>query len=345
MVQQKEAIKGRSKLFDIMIMRAVATIMVVAFHVYGVMYANHFPAMREKYYSMYYVLNQCILINIAMPLFIFVSGYLFIYLFQKQKYPTIGFLIKNKIKRLIIPYLFFGIIMMIYPNTLDIACLLSGTYAHLWFLPMLFWCFVLFYLLIIFFRNICLSHWCIIVLVVSFICSFYPYHYLPFPCMGLHYLEHWFCWFCMGGCVYVYKGYILNIMSKYKLLPLFLFVYLVIIYFFPRPYGKTIFWYNSLAQILMLISIWYICQKINWNSFKYINLVDRFNRYSFGVYIFHCWILPYLISSTSKRLFLLEKYAEYTILFPFVLFIVTLILSYILTILLYKVRIGRFLIG
>ncbi len=134
-------------------------------------------------------------------------------------------------------------------------------------------------------------------------------------------------------------------MSKYKLLPLFLFVYLVIIYFFPRPYGKTIFWYNSLAQILMLISIWYICQKINWNSFKYINLVDRFNRYSFGVYIFHCWILPYLISSTSKRLFLLEKYAEYTILFPFVLFIVTLILSYILTILLYKVRIGRFLIG
>lgn len=221
MVQQKEAIKGRSKLFDIMIMRAVATIMVVAFHVYGVMYANHFPAMREKYYSMYYVLNQCILINIAMPLFIFVSGYLFIYLFQKQKYPTIGFLIKNKIKRLIIPYLFFGIIMMIYPNTLDIACLLSGTYAHLWFLPMLFWCFVLFYLLIIFFRNICLSHWCIIVLVVSFICSFYPYHYLPFPCMGLHYLEHWFCWFCMGGCVYVYKGYILNIMSKYKLLPLF----------------------------------------------------------------------------------------------------------------------------
>ena len=80
MVQQKEAIKGRSKLFDIMIMRAVATIMVVAFHVYGVMYANHFPAMREKYYSMYYVLNQCILINISIPLFIFVSVYyLFIY--------------------------------------------------------------------------------------------------------------------------------------------------------------------------------------------------------------------------------------------------------------------------
>ena len=54
MVQQKEAIKGRSKLFDIMIMRAVATIMVVAFHVYGVMYANHFPAMREKYYAVVY---------------------------------------------------------------------------------------------------------------------------------------------------------------------------------------------------------------------------------------------------------------------------------------------------
>lgn len=47
-----------------------------------------------------------------MPMFVFVSGYLFAFLIAKNKYPTFGYLIKNKTKRILLPYFLFGIIMM-----------------------------------------------------------------------------------------------------------------------------------------------------------------------------------------------------------------------------------------
>lgn len=63
---------SKNKLLDIAFIRAIAIIMVVAFHAYGMMYAAaHFPALKDTYYQMYFTLNQCVFINIAMPMFVF----------------------------------------------------------------------------------------------------------------------------------------------------------------------------------------------------------------------------------------------------------------------------------
>ena len=95
----------KERLYDIIIIRCVAIIMVVAFHAYGMMYAaTHFPALKEVYYRMYFILNQCVFINIAMPMFVFVSGYLFSFLWRKGKYQDFGNLVKNKAKRILLPY-------------------------------------------------------------------------------------------------------------------------------------------------------------------------------------------------------------------------------------------------
>ena len=99
---------AQQKLIDIAILRTFAIVCVVFFHVYGMMYANHFPASKDIYASMYFRVVQCGLINIAMPLFLFISGYLFVYLLQKGKYSTFGDLLKNKVQRVLLPYFIFG---------------------------------------------------------------------------------------------------------------------------------------------------------------------------------------------------------------------------------------------
>ncbi len=89
-----------------------------------------------------------------MPLFFMLSGALYTY---SQKVNSFNELVKNKVKRLIIPYYLVGIIYMFpikrlsgfytsenYVEALE-GFLLGNNSAHLWFLLVLFWCFVLFY--------------------------------------------------------------------------------------------------------------------------------------------------------------------------------------------------------
>ena len=109
--------QNKNFLSDIVFLRAISIVFVVAFHAYGMMYAAaHFPALKDTYYQMYFTLNQCVFINIAMPMFVFVSGYLFAFLRQRGKYPNFVDLVKNKAKRVLLPYFVFGLIMMATTN-------------------------------------------------------------------------------------------------------------------------------------------------------------------------------------------------------------------------------------
>lgn len=83
--------------------------------------------------------------KISMPLLIFISGYLYQSLYkEKNKYKNYTKLIFTKIKRLIIPTYFFGIIFLFTLTPYNEKPLhnITNGYAHLWYLPALFWCFV-----------------------------------------------------------------------------------------------------------------------------------------------------------------------------------------------------------
>ena len=43
---------------DISVLRSLSIIAVVFFHVYGMMFANHFPATKELYHSIYFTFNN-----------------------------------------------------------------------------------------------------------------------------------------------------------------------------------------------------------------------------------------------------------------------------------------------
>ena len=139
--------KSKEFLQDISILRSLSIIIVVFFHVYGMMFADHFPATKELYHSIYFTFNNCWIINIAMPMFVFISGYLFYYQLQKGKYLTFIPLVKKKFTRILIPYFIFGLIMMATTGAFHPFELLHGGYWHLWFLPMIFWFFIISYFL------------------------------------------------------------------------------------------------------------------------------------------------------------------------------------------------------
>ena len=126
------------------VLRVLATFVVVAFHTYGYMYANHFPQSAEKYRNLYYILNQCVFINVAMPLFTAISGFLFAWLYQQGKYQDYWQMIQKKALRLLLPFFVFGTLMMATTGVPFRPWLLyTGSISHLWYLTALFWCFAL----------------------------------------------------------------------------------------------------------------------------------------------------------------------------------------------------------
>ena len=92
--------------------------------------------------------------SFMLEMFVFLSGYLFAYqIFHLHKKFTLKSLLKSKFKRLIIPSIVFSLFysILFYSKPFNVwnyvYDILNGM-GHMWFLPMLFWCFVFSYFII-----------------------------------------------------------------------------------------------------------------------------------------------------------------------------------------------------
>lgn len=329
------------RLENISILRVFCILVVIFFHCYGMMYAEaHFPETKSVYKELYYTANQCIFINIAMCLFVLISGYLFEFLLKKGKYPTWGNLLQKKGVRILLPYFVFGLFFMAITGNWQPFILLNGGYWHLWFLPMLFWCFIIGYGI----YKIELKIYAEIILLLICFCGTFTPNFLP-KWLGLQHITHWFYWFYLGILIFKYKEKIHVFLNKYKLHWISFILYSAITYFKPIGYCEKC-WYGYFVITGLLISIIYLMDKVNWNKFKLTSIILKFSTYSFGIYILHNWIALMLISNTSKQLFGLTTLAtNHIILFPLCFSILTLLISYGLSLCMIKTRIGKFLIG
>lgn len=327
----------------ISLIRLLCIIIVAFFHCYGMMFCDSFfPSTVLIYKDLYWTINQCIFINIAMPMFVFISGYLFKYLLSIGKYTTWGNLFKKKGIRIILPYFVFGVFFMIVTNDLDWITLFKGLYWHLWFLPMLFWCFMLGYSINRIISNKSIFSKCLLLLLL-YIGTWFP-KFLP-NIFGLHYMSQWFFWFYGGMFLYEYKDVIYKKIMQYKMYIFFILFYIVVWLIHPIEYGDN-YWLNTISIFLLLVSICYILNRANVYDNKGIKNLVHFSKYSFGIYIFHNWIAVLLISSTAKRLFNLECLAiNHVYLFPFCFAIITICISWLCSWLIMKTKIGKILIG
>lgn len=328
---------------DIVILRLLAIIIVVFFHAYGMTYACHLPeAVATIYRSKYELFNQSYLINIAMPMFVVISGYLFGRQLDRKKYDSFWIMAWHKFKRLMIPFFVFAILFMVTTNSLSYEPFYRWTYWHLWYLPMLFLCFIVSYL----FKAIIFSRGRIgkiLLLLVLFALSLAG-KFMPMI-LGLHNVSLWLCWFVLGMVVYQYYNEIFEAIHRYHLLWALVVIYILTSIMYYTEYGEHSVC-GTLASLSGIFIIWYICKQIPLHKFRVTNLLIPLSASSFGIYIFHNWVELYMLSSTAQHIFPLTNWAEAHIyLFPFVFATIAFIISYIISYAIMKFRIGRALIG
>ena len=333
--------------------RAICVIIIVAFHCYGMMYAGHFPSFVHGYKEMYFTLFQCILVTFAMPMFTVISGLLYGRLYNKGKYRDRITFIKGKARHLILPFLLFTALFIPLSafNSISVSDSIfqilrawsKGGYSHLWYLPMIFWCF--FFTMFI---NKKSKYIKIGLLVIAFAFSLFSYDNIGFNVFGLFSFLSWYFFFLFGYFIGFYHKQILNFIDHNNLLVLIIVICIFSGWLsnFPK-YGERNIYYMFYISSLILIII-YSCEKfINTNSFLWNNtLIKTISKYSYGIYIFHYLLAPFLISGTVQRLFHIDRLAaDNIILFPLSFTILTFIISLTITWLFQKTMLGKYLLG
>lgn len=174
-------------------------LLVVYFHCICYYWQWNFNGLRLVEYGL-----LCKFLNyIHMPMFVFVSGFLYAYLYiEKKRYCTFRNLLQAKYPRLLVPYIIWGVLLcLLIPNRYSITMLFTGI-SHLWFLLMLFGVFVIAHLLrnywsVCSFRQ---SIYIIVALVVVYNIS------VPFTShleiLGLHNVLRYLPFFILGISMY-----------------------------------------------------------------------------------------------------------------------------------------------
>ena len=293
-----------------------------------------------------------------LEMFVFVSGYIFGFQVRTKGKEKLQFknLFWSKFKRLMIPSIIFSAIYIFmfrneYQHPLHeiLYYIIAGT-GHLWFLSMLFWCFIFLWCL----ESLKIGHRIALpILLVLSIFSFIP---LPFHMTNtLYYM------------LFFYVGYILQrkdinvesyIKPKYALICSVLFVVLFILLITLRAnvseYSSG--WTNPIISKILYLSY---CNfsKITYASiglsatFIWVCIYDRNKKgkltqkvldisgLCMGVYVFQQFILKALYYHTP----LPSALGPYWL--PWIGFTIALLASLVLSWLLHKTKIGRMLIG
>lgn len=331
--------------YDIAMLRLLCIILVVLFHAYGMMYAAHFSeATSTVYHDKYYFVNQTYGINVAMPMFVFISGFLFGTQLKKGLPNSLLNIVRNKCMRLMLPFFLFTTMFMFTQNAVSLTPFYQWTYSHLWFLPMLFWCFISAWFL----RSLILSNKLMIsciTLIILFSLSLLETRFEPL--LGLHSLNVWLCWFALGMWFYKHEASLLPQSEKLKICIIAggFTLFTVIMTAFPQPYAKPTI-VGIIATLTAIYSLWVLFAWIPWKNLAVTNFLMSLSICSFGIYIFHYWLQGHLLSRTAQRVLCLEQLAQsHCYLFPIVFAMVSFTLSAIATWAILKFNIGRKLIG
>lgn len=175
-------------LYEISFIRPILLVLLVSYHAFAPFCgAWELPTGIEPNY----IYKWIALFSRAFRLeaFVFVSGYIFaMQVIQKKKFTSLKQLMFSKFIRLIIPCWIFGLIYWALFRTAHPVKILTGI-GHLWYLPCLFWCFLLFFFL---YKGKFKGTYVFIALVILCGLSFIP---LPFQLnRAMYYMLFFYYW-------------------------------------------------------------------------------------------------------------------------------------------------------
>lgn len=324
----------KSKTYDIM---KVITILLVVI--------AHTTRMYTKDGAIHPVNNSTILVLLTtyiykfhMPLFIFISGSVYGYCISLGKYKNNILFIKNKLKRLIIPYIFFGSFYVApimellkldnhgYLNYIWDGIILSYNSRHLWYVLALFWIFIISMIL----KSLLNKH-NIILIGISFILYILSNRF-PFI-FQISSAMHYQLYFFIGILFNEYYDKIVSFISKINYSLILLPVILLGIFKY-NPNWITNLGYEFIG-IFMIISLAIFCIKKLYFIIEtyFYNVIDK---NMFGIYLFHPMIIYVLF-------YFLGIYNINPILLTLVISIVSIIVSVYATKLMRKIGLSIFI--
>jgi len=284
-----------------------------------------------------------------------IAGYVFAYqsIDLGRKYPFRPFIWK-KFKRLIIPMVVFGLAyyfcFLFRKETFTAGAFLIALFSgcgHLWFLPMLFWCFLGIWII----DHLKLSSWITLLFLAAF--TMMP---LPSLHFGLGRLPHFLFFVYAGYFLWTKREYILNHWLDAKLIAALwiLYVLLVVIKhnFIPEMSSSMsmiqkgmIYMMNGGVVLLtsccgILALYLTVCKKTTQDNYRPDQWVIDASNNCYGVYVYHQFILVFLYFCTPLYDICNTKY-----LLPWIGFVLSMSISLLLTRLTLKTKFGRFLIG
>lgn len=338
-----------NKLQNIVILRSFAIIAVVLYHSYSPWLSswNWYDCPVRNIYS--YIFETALIGR--MPLFVFVSGYLFSFLYiTRGKYHNFIDFIQNKIKRLLVPCILFTGLLCVCLQVDYLHVFIYGGY-HLWFLKMLFLCFMTCWCIARYVRSLKLE---MLLLLVSFLMTF-----TPFPnILGIHHYFKYFLFFYGGYLFSKYRNYLRIVYTKRfgtTILVSYLILCLVTGYeYIVNSHADigTILYSNPILKIcriimrpVMVISAFIIVEWFlrNKTSHRLGEFCDGINKISYGIYLFHLLILECIHKYFNNTLNYIAT--EHYIITPLILFTISLFSSIYLTKFIRHFKWGIYIVG
>ena len=342
---------SQTKLQNIELLRPFIVLLIVVNHCFAVYSGVWVSPWEEMPDVPVYKWLQRVSICCTLQLFTFISGYIFAYQSAHGKNTDFWQLVKKKLQRLILPCALFGVIY--YCIKIPFAQMSFASFCqnmnngmgHLWFLPMLFWCFVFTFILDRLNKNIELSPWLILsgLFAVSIVSPLCP-NIIGFGNALRYWVYFYFGQLCMQNKILtkITRGGQIIILGIIYALLLGIYYYYVdnraIIdsnKLFFIPYKLLDFLTRICGIMFFMAMATYIANKLQ-SVPKWIKDISAL---SFGVYIFHQIIIDVIYYKTSLPYLLGEIWL------PWFALLVTTLLSFMLTFFLKKTRIGNFLIG
>lgn len=346
----------RAILYDVVVIRLILIILLVLYHSFAIYNgAWSMPEGIHEVKSYWWLASFAY--SFMLEAFVFISGYVWGFQVRTKYNGIMDFnrTVVKKAKRLLIPSVIFSVIYLIcfnWNNSMtwggQIYYVLNGA-GHMWFLPMLFWCFVV--LFVVEKLNIP-SKFVIILALLATICSIVP---LP---LRLSSAAYYFIFFYCGYCIQRNDIEITSLLTRGNiaisaLLYIILFVCskllfsseLIVDFSEESIMHKAIFLMSNRIAVLIYsaVGLTFIYILINYLLNKDVlhvaPVMVKFSTYCFGVYIFQQFILKYIVYNNA----LISLLGSYWL--PWVAFVITLLLSVVLSWGLLKTKVGRFLIG
>lgn len=322
------------KLLEVTLVRCFAVLTLVVHHTYCI-YTGWGDVINSPYDNAYARIMSFLIPDANMPLFTFLAGYLLYYQLQRGKYSDGKVFLKNKIHRLLIPYIVLGsiVVYLKYGADTNIKEVLYGAPNHLWFCLMLFYCYVIYWCVdkkFGSFANACLA--IMSLSLITHVGSMWKMYYALHWPLGVEIAAYYYFFFYLGGICRKYKEFLFQ---DWRSIILFSLIYVSV----DIPIIRMI------VYSLLIFAIAEMVYPLVFKSECTNSILNNVAECSFGIYVIHSIILwnishyPPILKYTAPIL------EGHYIIAPVLLFVIVFFLSWGLTVLLLKTRVGKYLLA